>query len=262
MQDTSTGELHDRNLPGIGLLAGKCTIVTGAGTGIGRAIARVFAREGASVLAVDFSGAQQNLPGELGDAVIPFHADVSKEAEIEAMFARALAAFGRVDGVVNNAGTVHSRHAEGTPENYYAYTDTNFLGTMLCCKHAVLAMAANGGGSIVNLSSVSAVNTEGRTPLAYAGAKAAVMSLTKTIAVRHGAQGIRCNAIAPGFTASETNRKAPPDVFAEMCAKAPLGRAGDPEEQAQVAAFLVSERASYISGQTLVVDGAWSARLV
>jgi NAD(P)-dependent dehydrogenase (short-subunit alcohol dehydrogenase family) len=250
------------NLPGIGLLAGKCTIVTGAGTGIGRAIARVFVREGARVLGVDFSGAQDDLPNELGDAVTPFQADVSNEADIEAMFARALEAFGRVDGVVNNAGTVHSQHAEGTPENYYAYTGTNFLGTMLCCKHAVRAMAASGGGAIVNLSSVSAVNTEGRTPLVYAGAKAAVISLTKTIAVRHGAQGIRANAIAPGFTASETNRKAPPDIFAEMCAKSPLGRAADPEEQAQVAAFLVSDRSSYISGQTIVVDGAWSARLV
>lgn len=244
------------------LLSGKVAIVTGAGTGIGRAVARVLHREGARVLAADFSGAQDSLPEEMGDGVIPFHADVTDERDVEAMFARALDAFGRVDAVVNNAGTVYSRQPELSTEYYADYTQTNLLGVMLCCKHAVRVMATNGGGSIINVSSVSSLNTEGRTALAYAAAKAGVNSLTKTLAVRHGAQGIRVNAIAPGFTHSATNLGMSPELLKEMDAKSALGRGADPEEQAQVAAFLASDRASYISGAIIPVDGAWSARMV
>ena len=250
------------SIPSSNLLAGKVAIVTGAGTGIGRAIARVFHREGARVVAADFSGAQDGLAAETGDGMISCHADVTSEADVEAMFARALDTFGRVDAVVNNAGTVFSRQPELSVEYYADYTQTNLLGVMLCCKHAVRVMAASGGGSIVNLSSVSSFNTENRTALAYAAAKAGVNSLTKTLAVRHGAQGIRVNAIAPGFTHSATNQQMPPEMMAEMDGKAALGRGADPEEQAQVAVFLASDRASYISGAIIPVDGAWSARMV
>jgi NAD(P)-dependent dehydrogenase (short-subunit alcohol dehydrogenase family) len=242
------------NLPSAALLAGKCAIVTGAGTGIGKAIARVFVREGAKVLAVDFNqAAVDEAAAEIG--AVPFHADVSRESDVEAMFAKALALFGRVDAVVNNAGTVHSASPELSEQNYEDYTRTNFLGTLLCCSHAVRVMGESGGGAIVNLSSVASLNTEGRTPYAYGAAKAAVNSLTKALAVRHGEKGIRVNAIAPGFTHSATNLRAPPEIMAEMDAKAALGRGCDPEEQAQVAAFLASDRASYITGVSLLVDG-------
>jgi NAD(P)-dependent dehydrogenase (short-subunit alcohol dehydrogenase family) len=251
-----------RDIPPAGLLAGKSAVVTGAGTGIGRAIARVFVREGAKVLAADFSGAQNSLPDELGPGVIPFHADVTREENVEAMFARALDAFGRVDAAIHNAGTIYSPQPEFSREYYDDYTQTNFLGVMLCCKHAVHVMEAGGGGAIVNVSSVSSLNTEGRTAAAYAAAKAAVNSLTKTIAVRHGRQGVRANAIAPGFTHSESNLRAPAAVLEEMDAKSALGRGCDPEEQAQVAAFLASDRASFLSGAIIPVDGAWSARMV
>jgi len=251
-----------KDLPPLGLLAGKSAIVTGAGTGIGRAIARVFVREGARVLAADFSGAQDSLPEELGPDVISFQADVRREEDVEAMFDRALEAFGRVDALVNNAGTTHSREPEFSSQNYDDFTQTNLLGVMLCCKHAVRVMAQSGGGAIVNISSVASINTEGRTPMAYAAAKAGMNSLTKTIAVRHGAQGIRANAIAPGFTHSETNLRAPPDILDDMNAKAALGRGAHPEEQAHVAAFLASDRASFLSGAIIPVDGAWSARMV
>jgi NAD(P)-dependent dehydrogenase (short-subunit alcohol dehydrogenase family) len=249
------------NIPGAGLLAGRSAIVTGAGTGIGKAIAQVFMREGARVLAADFSGAEEALAAEPGSRIIPFHADVSREEEVEAMFAKALDSFGRVDAVVNNAGTVYSAQVELSVENYEDFTRTNFLGVMLCCKHAVRVMAQCGGGSIVNLSSVSSINTESRTQLIYAASKAAVNSLTKAIAVKHGRSGIRANAIAPGFTHSETNLRSPPEILAEMDAKASLGRGADPEEQAQVAAFLASDRSSYVNGVVLPVDGGWSARM-
>jgi NAD(P)-dependent dehydrogenase (short-subunit alcohol dehydrogenase family) len=249
------------NIASAGLLKGKAAIVTGAGTGIGRAIARVFVREGAKVLAADFNSVTlHEAAAEIGTPC--FVADISREAQVEAMFARALELFGRVDAVVNNAGTVHSPAEELSEQNYEDYTRTNFLGTMLCCKHAVRAMEGRGGGSIVNLSSVAGLNTEGRTPCVYGAAKAAVVSLTRTLAVRHGAQGIRVNAIAPGFTHSETNLRAPSAIMAEMDAKAALGRGADPEEQAQVAVFLASDRASFVSGVTIPVDGGWMARLV
>jgi NAD(P)-dependent dehydrogenase (short-subunit alcohol dehydrogenase family) len=249
-------------IPSANLLASKSVIITGAGTGIGRAIARVFHREGARILAADFSGAQNTLPEELGEGVIPFHADVTVERDVEAMFEMALEAFGRVDALVNNAGTVFSRQPELSTEYFADFTQTNLLGVMLCCKYGVRAMSANGGGSIVNVSSVSSLNTEGRTALAYAAAKAGVNSLTKTLAVRHGAQGIRVNAIGPGFTHSDTNLRMPPEMLAEMDGKSALCRGSDPEEQAQVAAFLASDRASFISGAIIPVDGGWSARMV
>jgi NAD(P)-dependent dehydrogenase (short-subunit alcohol dehydrogenase family) len=251
-----------RDIPSAGLLAGKVAVVTGAGTGIGRAIARVFVREGARVVAADFSGAQNSLADELGADVIPIHADVTHEEDVEAMFAKALDDFGRVDAAVNNAGTLYSPKPEFSREYYDDYTQTNFLGVMLCCKHAVQAMQLAGGGSIVNISSVASLNTEGRTAAAYAAAKAAVNSLTKTIAVRHGREGIRANAIAPGFTHSETNLRVPAALLEEMDAKSALGRGCDPEEQAQVAAFLASDRASFLSGAIIPVDGAWSARML
>lgn len=248
------------NIPSAGLLAGKSAIVTGAGTGIGQAIARVFVREGAQVLAVDFNA--DTLRASAEEIGAPFiHADISREDDIKAMFARAIELFGKVDAVINNAGTVHSGAEELSEQNYDDFTRTNFLGTMLCCKHAVAAMAER-GGSIVNLSSVAGLNTEGRTPYAYGAAKAAVVSLTKALAVRHGAKGIRVNAIAPGFTHSATNLRASPAIMAELDAKAALGRGADPEEQAQVAVFLASDRSSYVTGVTIPVDGGWTARLV
>jgi NAD(P)-dependent dehydrogenase (short-subunit alcohol dehydrogenase family) len=163
---------------------------------------------------------------------------------------------------VHCAGTTRSRNPEESPENYRDFSETNFLGVMLCCKHAVRVMAQGHGGAIVNVSSVSALNTEGLTPVVYAASKSAVISITKTIAVRHGAQGIRANAIAPGFTHSESNLTVPSEILQMLDAKSALGRAADPEEQAQVAAFLVSDRASFVSGAIVPVDGAWSARLV
>jgi NAD(P)-dependent dehydrogenase (short-subunit alcohol dehydrogenase family) len=249
-----------KGLPSARLLGGKVAIVTGAGTGIGRAIAHVFAREGAKVLAADFNGdAVRETALETGAEYV--RADISLDADVEAMFARALALFGRVDAIVNNAGTTNSQTEELSDDNYEIFTNVNFRGTMLCCRHAVRVMAESGGGSITNISSVASLNASKYIPQVYSAAKAAINSLTKTLAVRHGAQGIRVNAIAPGFTHSESNL-ALSDIVAGMNMKAALGRGADPEEQAQVAAFLASDRASFVSGAVIPVDGGWSARLV
>ena len=115
----------------------------------------------------------------------------------------------------------------------------------------------------MNVSSVSALNVESRSPVMYMGAKAGIHAITKAVAVEYGRQGIRANVIAPGFTLSEKNREGiPPEVLEDMSGKAALGRAGEPREQAEVAAFLASDRSSFVSGTVLPVDGGWSARLV
>jgi NAD(P)-dependent dehydrogenase (short-subunit alcohol dehydrogenase family) len=250
-----TGSAH----PAIGLLDGKVAVITGAGAGVGKGIARVFAREGAKVLAVDFSGAQNGLSAEFGPAVVPFQADVSSERDIEAMFAHALQVFGRVDALVNNAGTVGGVQPEIAVEEYEKMTAVNLRGLLLCCKHGIRAMLRSGGGAIVNVSSVASLNTEAAASLVYSAAKAGVNSVTKSLAVHYGTQGIRVNAIAPGFT--ETERTRSPEWRRRTETKAALGRAAQPEEQGEVAAFLVSDRASYVTGAIIPVDGGWSARL-
>src|ERR1700712_1826953 len=174
-----------------GLLEGKVAIVTGAGSGIGKGIAQVFVREGAKVLVVDFSGQQDDVAAELGGGALPFQADVSNEDEIEAMFRHAVDNFGKVDCLVNNAATLGGLLPEITGEEFDRMMAVNLRGLMLCCKHAIRAMRQNGGGSIINISSVGAFNTEDRSSIAYAAAKAGVHSATKSIAVHHGVDGIR-----------------------------------------------------------------------
>lgn len=245
-----------------GMLSGKVAVITGAGQGIGRACAEVFVREGARVLAVDFSGNEKAVAEELGPDVVPFHADVSKEDEIEAMFAAALEAFGRVDASMHVAGTQGGRtQPEFTLEEYELMTATNLRGVMFCCKHAARAMAPTGGGSIVNFTSVAGINGEDLAPLPYTAAKAGVHGVSKVFAIDYAKHGIRVNVIAPGFTLTEMMKDATPEVLQHMGAKSALGRPAQASEQAEVAAFLASDRSSYVTGAIIPVDGGWTARV-
>ena len=253
---------HPPSHPGAGLLTGKTAIITGTAMGLGKAMARVFVREGAKVLAVDFDPSNAAALADIGADCVPFHADIACEAEVLAMFAKAKELFGRVDILVNNAGTIATGgDTDLTVANYEEFTQTNFLGAVLCTRVAVDTMIPQGGGVIINVSSVGSLNCEDRAPIVYSAAKAAVNSLTKAIAVKYGAQGIRANVLAPGFTHSEKTLSASRAVIAPMEAKSAFGRAGDAEEQAQVAVFLASDRSSYINGVVLPVDGGWSARM-
>lgn len=248
--------------PGAGLLAGKSAIITGTAMGLGKAMARVFVREGAKVLGADFDPGNPAALADLAPDCVPFHADMRREEDIAAMFARARELFGRIDIVVNNAGTIFMEGGKDlSRESYDTFTETNFLGVVLSTRYAIEAMTPHGGGAIVNVSSVGSLNTEDRAPIVYSAAKAAVNSFTRSIAVKYGAQGIRANVLAPGFTHSEKTLAAPREVIAPMEQKSALGRAGDAEEQAQVAAFLASDRASFVSGIVVPVDGGWSARM-
>jgi NAD(P)-dependent dehydrogenase (short-subunit alcohol dehydrogenase family) len=245
------------------MLAGKVAVITGAGQGIGRACADVFVREGAKVLAVDFSGAQEKVAAECGPNVVPFHADVSKEDEIEAMYAAAIDAFGKVDASIQVAGTQGGRTGpEFTAEEYELMTSTNLRGVMFCIKHAARAMAKSGGGSIVTYTSVAGVNAEQMAPLPYTAAKAAVHAVSKVFAIDYAKDGIRVNAIACGFTMTEMMQGMEEATLALMSGKSLLGRPATSTEQAEVAAFLASDRSSYITGAVIPVDGGWTARLV
>jgi NAD(P)-dependent dehydrogenase (short-subunit alcohol dehydrogenase family) len=133
-------------------------------------------------------------------------------------------------------------------------------GMLFCTKHAVRAMSAT-GGAIVNFSSLASFNTDPMISPVYAAAKAGINSMTKSYAVQYGPKNIRVNAIAPGFTLSEKNAAIPAETMSRMTAKAAMGRGGESEEQAQVAAFLCSDRASFVTGAIIPVDGGWSARL-
>jgi NAD(P)-dependent dehydrogenase (short-subunit alcohol dehydrogenase family) len=244
------------------MLGGKIILITGAGAGIGRQAAKICVREGATVVAVDFSGTEETLVDELGEHVLPLHCDVASDSEVAALFETVHSRFGRVDGVMNVAGTHGRRPPEILTVNEFEnMMAVNLRGVLLVTQHAVPIMVAHGGGAFVNISSISSVNVERRTSFVYSAAKAGVNTLTKYVAVEYGPQGIRANAIAPGFTFTEFMGEETP-LLREMGQKAALGRAGKAHELAEVAAFLVSDRASFVSGVILPVDGGWSARLV
>jgi NAD(P)-dependent dehydrogenase (short-subunit alcohol dehydrogenase family) len=244
----------------IGMLAGKVAVITGAASGIGKACAEVFLREGAQVLVADFSGRQDELAREWGENAVACQADVGNEDEVVAMFARCIDAFGRVDIAIHVAGTQDRRLAEPTVEEYDKMTRTNLLGVMLCCKHAVRAMS-NRGGAIVNFSSVAGLNGEELASIPYSAAKAGVHALTRIYAIDHAPRGVRVNCIAPGFTVTEKMAGMSEEALAHMGAKSLLGRPAIAREQAEVAAFLASDRASYVTGTIIPVDGGWTARV-
>jgi NAD(P)-dependent dehydrogenase (short-subunit alcohol dehydrogenase family) len=244
------------------MLSGKVAVITGAGQGIGRACVDVFLREGAKVLAVDFSGRQNRLTEELGPEVVPFHADVSKEDEIKALFAFALDRFGRVDASIHAAGTQGGRPGlEFTLDEYEHMTATNLRGIMFLIQEAAKAMVPSGGGSIVSYTSVAGINGENLAPLPYTAAKAGVHMVSKVFAVDYASKGVRVNVIAPGFTLTEMMADASPEVIAHMSAKIAMGRPAQAREQAEVAAFLASDRSSFVTGAVIPVDGGWTAKI-
>lgn len=250
-------------------LQGKVAIVTGAGSGIGRAAAELFAREGAKVVAADINAEAATatvaaIKAVGGDAVaIP--TDISVGAQVKAMVDGALETYGRLDVMYNNAGIggAPGGAAETEEEAWDATLAVNLRGVFLCCKHGIPPMIAGGGGSIVNQASIAAI-VGGGPPLlgpvcAYSSSKGGVISLTNTIAYAYGHRNIRANAILPGVIESAMTGffLDVPRARQVLIDQTPLGRVGQPEDVARVALFLASDDAAFVSGAALVVDGAF-----
>lgn len=247
------------------LLENKVVIITGAASGIGHASARLFANEGARVVLADINGdaalaAAARIMAEGGHAVA-LACDVTRESDIAASVELALQSWGRLDGAFNNAGIGAAETAlvDDTVEQWQRILDVDLLGTMLCMKHQIPAMLASGGGAIVNNAS-NAGKAAVPKHASYAAAKAGVINLSMTAAVEFGGQGIRVNSLCPGLIMTETMRGLIADGAAMADAlQIPAGRPGEPDEVAELAAWLISARSSYVNGQAISVDGGQNA---
>jgi NAD(P)-dependent dehydrogenase (short-subunit alcohol dehydrogenase family) len=247
----------------MGELDGKVAVITGAGSGMARAATEVFVREGARVLAADISGRENETAATLGDAVVPFHVDVVDEVQVEAMFAAALETLGRVDAVLNVAGIGGAQPVvDVTLDDYERIMAVDLRGVMLGTKHGIKTMVPTGGGVILNWSSIGGMNGSRLPTSVYSAAKAGVIAFTKAAAIEYGEQGIRANAICPGFIETEmSGGKGAAARFPALVAGSALKRAGQPEEVAELASFLASDRAAYITGAIIPIDGGTTASL-
>lgn len=242
-------------------LQDKIAVVTGAGQGIGRVIAERFASEGAQLVINDLRPEMLEQTAraiaDRGGAVLAEPADVGDRAAVERLAEAAVERFGRLDIWVNNAGINRDALAlKMSGEQWDAVLRVNLTGCFNGCQAAAARMAAAGGGSIVNLSSRAYLGNIGQAN--YSASKAGVVGLTRTLALELARHGVRVNAIAPGFIDTEMSRGVPADVRDRVVKAIPLRRMGQPEEIANVALFLASDEASYITGQVLLVCGGRS----
>ena len=241
--------------------AGKSAVVTGAGSGIGRACAVMLADRGASVLVADISDeAAQKVTAEIGERARAWSGDVSDPASCQAMIDEVVTRFGRLDVAVNNAGIAGEQVPTGdvTVDGWRKVLSVNLDGVFYCMKAELSAMTA-GGGAIVNMASI--LGSVGfANASAYVSAKHGVLGLTKTAAIEYAKSGIRVVAVGPGFIDTPLLSAAPPEVLQGLSALHPIGRLGTSEEVAELVAFLASERASNITGSYHVVDGGYVAQ--
>jgi NAD(P)-dependent dehydrogenase (short-subunit alcohol dehydrogenase family) len=251
-----------------GRLEGKAALVTGSGSGIGRATALLFAREGARVIVsdVNVSGAEETVAAiqKKGGEARFIRCDVSKPTEVEALIRGAVEAFGRLDCAVNNAGISGAIGPTGDyPEEAWdRVIATNLTGVWLCMKQEIQQMLKQGGGSIANTASVAGLVGFPMAP-AYTAAKHGVVGLTKVAALEYAKANIRINAVCPGLVRTpmitDTTSKNP-QIEQALIAEEPVGRMADPEEIAEALVWLCSGAASFITGAALPVDGGAVAR--
>lgn len=251
---------------GSALLGGKRGIVTGAGRGIGRAVAMLAAEEGASVLVADIDIETANDTAEAvrasGGTAIAFALDVSDDAQVQGMVRAAVDGLGGLDFAHNNAAT-HSPvapFAEHTIEDWQRIISINLTSVFSCLKHEILAMLSTGGGSIVNTSSTAGLVGVPGMP-AYVASKHGVAGLTKVAALDYATQGIRVNAVCPGWVATPMVEMAlggNSDAHASAIASEPVARLADPREIAEAVVWLCSDRASFTTGSVMTVDGGYT----
>ena len=243
-------------------LSGKTALVTGGGQGLGAAMCEAFAQAGANVVINYFNdpdGANlaraEETRAAIGPNTVALEANVCHAEQIDAMIDKAIEHFGSLDILVNNAGILRDKTIKKmTPEQWHAVIDTNLTGVFNAC-HAVAERLAD-GGRIVNLASIAAfVGFFGQSN--YAAAKAGVVGMTKVLSREMAKRQITVNAVAPGVILTGMGMMIPEEVRDEMFKQIPLGRFGQPEEIAQVVLFLASDMASYVTGQTVHVNGGW-----
>lgn len=262
-------------------LNGKIALVTGAGSagpgwGNGKAAAVLYAREGAALFIVDANldavrETQQIIASE-GGMCTAFVADVSKPDDVSAMVQACVARYGRVDVLHNNVGIVLTGGpVELSLADWDRTADVNVKSVFLTCKHALPHMERQGGGSIVNVSSVGGIRWTGIPYVAYAASKAAVLQVTQSVALQYARKNIRCNAVVPGLIDTPLVRASLSKVYDEADieeikrrrdAQAPMGRMGDAWDVAYAALYLASDEAKYVTGTSIVVDGGLSASVV
>lgn len=247
----------------MGRLDGKAVIITGGGSGIGRAIALGYAREGARVLVADanLEGARQTASQDPAGQIVPYHADVTDETSVKEMVARAVGEFGRLEVMVNNAAIqLHGKDGPCHEVPFEIWEQTiavNLRGPFLGCKHALPALMANGGGAIINIASPTAFAGLGAGYTAYATSKGGVVTLTRVVAKDYAQYGIRCNAIVPGATETPLTD----EIFADqgvrqaLTSATALGRLGRPDDLVGIAIFLASDEAAFATGAHFFVDG-------
>ena len=246
-----------------GRLQDKVCLITGAGSGMGKAMAEIFTREGAKLVLADISGNEQAVAKAVGHGAIGVRCDVSNEDDVQAMVAAAEKEFGRLDVLCNNAGfggSMGALHRQPT-ELWDKVHDTNVRGVFFGMKYGLIAMLKTGGGAIVNTTSASGI-VGWKHHGVYGAAKAAVNHLTRTAALDYSGKNIRINAVAPGtmwtgLVEAAKTHDVPPEGF-PVLAGIPMGRWGRAEDIANAALFLASDEAAYITGVVLPVDGGYT----
>jgi len=246
-------------------LAGKVAIITGAGSGIGRETALLFAGEGARVVVADYApeaGEEtiRRIREHNGDALF-VRADVTKASDAEAMVREAIEKYGQLDILHNNAGILGAVAFVGdaSEEDWDRVMSVNLKGVFLCSKYAVREMLKGSGGTIVNTAStMGLVGLPGNT--AYSAAKGGVIQFTKTMALEYASSNIRVNCICAGWIDTPMNWQLDEHIIKWTMRETPMGRWGRPEEIARAALYLASDESSFITGTTLVVDGGWVAK--
>jgi len=242
-----------------GDLQGRVALITGAARGIGRAVALTLARDGADVVVVDtdLEGAEETAGRLHGRRALAAQADVSSEESVRGLYSTALAELGRLDILVNNAGIFRMTDPlDITAEEWDRVMAVNARGTFLMCREALRHMKASGHGTIINIASTA--GKSGGSVMAgvhYAASKAVVICLTKSLAKYAAPQGIRVNAVAPGPTVTEMTAAWGAEANARIAEQIPLGRYADPQEVAEAVAFLASDRAGFITGEIVDVNG-------
>ena len=250
----------------MGELEGKNALITGSSSGIGRGIASVFAREGADVIInyrknAEGAGTVAEEIRKMGRKAELVQADVSSAMDVDRLFRAVTLTFGGLDILVNNAGIKDRCSFLQSDEPYFDWViGTDLKGTYLCSRRAAELMKAAGGGKIINISSIHDVLTSHGFSI-YAAAKGGVRQLTAGMAMDLADYGINVNAIAPGWVPVENEGEYPQKLYDAFCRSVPLGRPGTPEEVGELAAFLASRRADWITGQVIYLDGGTSCSI-